>query len=234
MSEKIQYPTIWLAGDSTCANKREAERPQTGWGEMLPRLLLPGIRVSNHAKNGRSTKSFLAEGRIGPILRDIQPGDWLFVQFGHNDEKLDDPSRGTDPSPGGLFEENLSVFANEARKRGALPVFLTPVQRRSFDSNGHINLTHAAWEQAMRRFGDSYKEIVLDVSTASALLFEKAGPDESLKLFMHLKKGESENYPNGDADNTHFCERGALEVAKLVVQLVKQEQRLKALQKYLV
>lgn len=197
--------TLFLAGDSTAAQKYADAAPETGWGMALPFFLHRGVRVANHAVNGRSTKSFLDEGRLDAILTAIRPGDLLLVQFGHNDQKVADPSRYTEPWT--TYQDNLRVFVEGARARGALPVLATSVERRKFDADGTALRTLGAYPAAMRETARASDVPLLDVEALSLALWHRLGPEATKPYF---------NWTPTEQDNTHFNPRGAIEVARLV------------------
>lgn len=141
--------TLFIAGDSTAAQKYADAAPETGWGMALPFFLHKDVTVANHAINGRSTKSFLDEGRLDAILEVIRPGDLLLIQFAHNDQKDTDPTRYTEPWS--TYQDNLRRYVSEARERGALPVLATSVERRKFDADGRALRTLGDYPAAMRR-----------------------------------------------------------------------------------
>lgn len=220
--------TVYLAGDSTCANKQADKRPETGWGEMLGAHFKEGkVKIDNRALNGRSTRSFIAEGHWQKILDALKKGDYVFIQFGHNDEK-----EGTDryASPAD-YRKNLIQFIEDVRAKKAIPVLLTPVMRRRFDEKGNFSDTHGEYPGVVRSVADEYKTALIDMHRASETVIKKYGPEESRKLFLQLKPGENPNYPKGVEDNTHFSQLGAGEMAKLVVAGIR-EQKL-GLKKYL-
>ena len=211
--------TVFLAGDSTCAIKLPDKRPETGWGEMLGKYFKDGtVRVDNRALNGRSTKSFIAEGHWQKILDDLKNGDYVFIQFGHNDESKSKGDRYTQPED---FRRNLSRFVTEVRSRGGNPVLLTPVMRRSF-KDGKFYDTHGEYPDLVRAVAKEQKVPLIDMHRMTESLLVKLGPDESRKLFLQLKPGENVNYPNGVEDNTHFNPTGADEMARLVVQGIRE------------
>ncbi|MFE5912567.1 rhamnogalacturonan acetylesterase [Streptomyces wedmorensis] len=197
--------TLFVAGDSTAAQKYADAAPETGWGMALPFFLHRGIEVANHAVNGRSTKSFLDEGRLEPILAAACPGDLLLIQFGHNDEKAADPSRHTEPWT--TYQDNLRVFVEGARSRGALPVLATSVERRKFAADGTALRTHGAYPAAMREAAAASDVPLLDVEELSLALWQRLGP-EATKMYF--------NWTATEQDNTHFNPPGAIEVARLV------------------
>lgn len=204
--------TVYLAGDSTMAHKLAEKRPETGWGEMLPLFLDSTVRVSNHAMNGRSTRTFIAEGRWAAIVDSLHPRDVVVIQFGHNDEAVDKPDRYTPPAD---FRANLDRMVSDVRGRGAIPILFTPVRRRKFDSAGQLVDTHGEYPDIVRAIADRDHVPLVDMHRSSAALLSRLGPDSSLALFLQVEPGESPNYPAGLHDNTHFRPRGAFEMARL-------------------
>ncbi|WP_282692793.1 rhamnogalacturonan acetylesterase [Streptomyces sp. CC208A] len=199
--------TLFIAGDSTAAQKYADAAPETGWGTALPFFLHHGITVANHAVNGRSTKSFLDEGRLEPIGAAMRPGDILLVQFGHNDQKTTDPARSTDPW--GSYQDNLRVFVEAARSRGALPVLATSVERRRFDAEGNARRSLGDYPAAMRELAAASGVPLLDVEALSLALWQRLGPEATKTYF---------NWTDTEQDNTHFNPPGAIEVSRLVAR----------------
>ncbi|MFI5801438.1 rhamnogalacturonan acetylesterase [Streptomyces sp. NPDC051561] len=199
-------PTLYLAGDSTASQKDLAAAPETGWGMALAFFLADGVRLSNHAMNGRSSRSFVEEGRLDAILDAIRPGDRLLLQFGHNDQK-EEPDRRTDPWTS--YPEYLMHGVKGARARGAVPVLLTPVERREFDAVGRALPTHGDFPAAMRALAQQQEVPLVDVSTLSLARWQELGPEASKECFLWA--GETR-------DNTHFRPRGAIEVARMVAR----------------
>ncbi|MBK9529241.1 MAG: rhamnogalacturonan acetylesterase [Acidobacteria bacterium] len=225
----FSQPTIFLAGDSTMASKLPEKRPETGWGEMLGGHFQDGmVRIENRAMNGRSTKTFLSEGRWQRIVDDLKKGDFVFVQFGHNDSSKDKGERYTPPED---YKKNLIKFIDEVRAKGGTPVLLTPVMRRRFDKDGRFYDTHGEYPAIVRTVAHEYQTPLIDMHKASEGVIVKYGVEESRKLFLQLKPGENPNYPNGVDDNTHFSPLGAEEMAKVAVNGIR-ENKLK-LAKYL-
>ncbi|MFF5288291.1 rhamnogalacturonan acetylesterase [Paractinoplanes globisporus] len=208
--------TIFVAGDSTAATYATADVPRAGWGQALPVFLRPEIAVVNAALSGASSKSFADLGRLDLILAAIRAGDLLLVSFGHNDEKTDDPARGT--TPYGTFQEYLRLYLDGARARRAHPVLVTPVERRRFTADGVPYLSHGEYPDAMRALAESTRTPLIDLTALSFALWGSLGPDATKDYFLWLDAGESPNYPDGVADNTHFQAHGAIEVARLVAQ----------------
>ena len=222
--------TIFLAGDSTMAEKTSDKRPETGWGEMLGQHFKTGkVRIDNRAANGRSTKSFIAEGRWQKIIDDLKRGDYVFIQFGHNDESKEKGDRYTPPED---FRKNLIRFISDVRAKDGYPVLLTPVMRRRFDKDGKFYDVHPAeYPEIFRSVATSEKVPLIDMHRRSETVLVRYGPEESKKLFLQLKPGENANYPNGVEDNTHFSPLGAEEMAKLVVEGIRESKI--GLRKYL-
>lgn len=207
--------TIYLAGDSTMAAKFAAKRPETGWGEMLEANFRPGtVKVVNRAANGRSTKTFISEGKWGSIVDGLKKGDYVFIQFGHNDGTKDKGERYTPPED---YKKNLVRFVDEVRARGANPVLLTPVMRRRFDKDGRFYDTHGEYPDIVRAVARDFKVPLIDMHRMSEAVIVGYGVEGSKKLFLKLESGENPNYPNGVDDNTHFSPLGADEMAKLAV-----------------
>jgi lysophospholipase L1-like esterase len=204
--------TVYLAGDSTMAHKLAEKRPETGWGEMLPPFLAPTVRVSNQAMNGRSTRTFIAEGRWQAIIDSAHAGDFVFIQFGHNDEAVDKPDRYTPPAD---YRANLVRMVADVRARGASPILFTPVRRRKFDDAGQLVDTHGEYPDIVRAVAAEQGVPLVDMHKSTAELLSRFGRDSSALLFLQVEPGETPNYPAGVHDNTHFRPRGATEVARL-------------------
>ncbi|MBD0379024.1 rhamnogalacturonan acetylesterase [Paenibacillus sedimenti] len=215
-----QAATLFLAGDSTVTDQPEDGYPYTGWGQMLPKFIKADAAVANHAVSGRSSKSFINEGRLEPMIRQMGPNDYLFIQFGHNDQKLDE-ERFT--SPFTTYKQHLKVYIDEARQRGATPILVTSVQRRFFGQDGVLMDTHGEYVTAMKQLAEEEDVILIDLAEKSKQLFEKLGPEETKSLFMWTLPGEFPNFPKGVEDNTHFQERGGIAIAKLVVDSIKEQ-----------
>jgi len=176
------------------------------------------VTIANHAKNGRSTKSFIAEGRWDSIITMLQPNDYVFIQFGHNDQGKNKIGRYTSPAE---FYENLCRFVDDVRSKKATPVLLTPVMRRRFDESGQFYDVHGEYPDITRKAAKDKKACLLDMHKLSEELLIKYGKEHSKDLFLIAAPGVWNNYPNGIDDNTHFNEKGALEMAKLAVKAIK-------------
>ncbi|WP_246076904.1 rhamnogalacturonan acetylesterase [Pedobacter ureilyticus] len=218
--------TLFIVGDSTAANKVEKALPENGWGMRIGEFFSDKVTIANKAANGRSTKSFIAERRWQAVLNELKPGDFVFIQFGHNDEKIDKPDVGTSLDE---YKANLILYVNQAKEKKANPVLLTPIMRRSF-TNGVFVDTHKGYPDVVRKLADSLKVPLIDMHQKTQKLLVGLGEQGSIKLFNHLDSGHV-NYPKGVKDNTHLNVEGAKEVAALVAQGIK-EQKL-GLAKYL-
>lgn len=199
--------TLFIAGDSTAAQKYSDAAPETGWGMALPFFLHKDRPVANHAVNGRSSKSFIDEGRLDAVLAAIRPGDVLLVQFAHNDEKTTDPTRYTEPWT--TYQDHLRMYVDGARAKGARPVFATPVERRRFDAGGNAVPTHGEYPAAMRALAETERVALLDIQALSLALWQELGVEETKTYF---------NWTESEQDNTHFNPPGAIAVARLVTR----------------
>lgn len=206
---------IFWAGDSTAATNKFATFPQTGIAQAFDRYTRTDVVVYNHAVNGRSTKSFIDESRLAKIYDEISEGDFLFIQFGHNDEKIKDPKRYTDPH--GEFIDNLGKFINVARNKKAYPLLITPVERRLFDENGNLKPSeHTEYVAGIKEAGEKFNVPVVDLFTKSREFLEKTGDEASKKYYMNLEKGEASWAPEGKIDNSHLRYEGALLYAGMI------------------
>ena len=211
--------TIYLAGDSTMATKAADKRPETGWGEALGACFNPaGVRIVNRAVNGRSTKSFVSEGRWKAIVDSLKPGDYVAIQFGHNDEKVDTPM-GSTPE---LYKENLARFVDQVREKDATPILLTPITRRKWSEDGVLVDTHGKYSDAVYTLSRQKKAPFIDMHRNSERVLARYGLDSSKVLFLHLAPGENPNYPAGVTDDTHLSPLGAREMAGVFVDGIRQ------------
>ena len=195
---------IFVCGDSTAQTYDPAETLMVGWGQLLGEHL-PGVTVCNHAKAGRSTKSFLAEGRLQQLDGLVGSGDLVLIQFAHNDEN-EKPERHTEPYT--TYTENLTAFVRFARERGAIPVFLTPICMRVWE-DGVLQETHGEYLAAMRQLAERLHVPLIDAYRDSFAAVAEAGEEGSKAFFMHLKPGEDKRYPEGLSDNAHTRRAGA-------------------------
>lgn len=208
---------VWLIGDSTMANKEIRAYPETGWGMPFTYFFDSTVVVDNRAKNGRSTQSFIDEKLWQPVVDNLNAGDYVFIQFGHNDEV---PTKKTYTTEG-QFKTNLIRYINETRAKKATPVLITPVARRKFDSTGQIVGTHEVYSEIVRSVAKQLNVPLIDLDKKSQTLLQQFGPENSKLLYNHLQPGEHPNYPDGKVDDTHFSELGARKMAEIVLQEVK-------------
>lgn len=216
------HPALHLAGDSTMADKPLLQpNPERGWGQLFRSLMKEPERLLNHAANGRSTKRFIDEGRWAHLLSQIAPGDFVLIQFGHNDARIDDPARYAPADT--VYKNNLRRFVREVRERGATPWLATPVVRRKFDASGKLVETHGPYPDAMRAVAAEMNVPLLDMHQASRGFVQQLGDEASKPLFMWLKPGEYPMYPEGKQDDTHFTGPGALAMAMLAAQAMQSQ-----------
>ena len=206
--------TIFMAGDSTMSIKETRAYPETGWGMPFTYFWDSTVRIVNRAKNGRSTKTFISEGLWKSIIDEVKEGDYVFIQFGHNDESKEKGERYATPD---TFRMNLTRFISETRTKKGIPVLFTPVSRRKFDSTGVAIETHKEYSAYVKEVAAKEKVLFIDLDTKSRELYQQFGKETSKLLFMQLKPGDHPNYPDGRDDNTHFTELGARLIAQLVL-----------------
>ena len=235
--------TIFIIGDSTAADKQNPQtNPERGWGMVLQGCFDRHVMVSNHAVNGRSSKSFISEGRWQKVLQQLKPGDYVVIQFGHNDEKLD-TARHTEP--GSTFDDNLRRFARETLQRGAHPILMNAVVRRNFfqatdgtaedealrntkyedeqvNSDTLID-THGAYLLSPRRVAEELGVVFVDANRITHDLEQGLGVEGSRRLHMWFRPGEVASIPNGRHDNTHYNVYGAHVVANLLADAIGRE-----------
>lgn len=209
---------IFLAGDSTMSIKEVKAYPETGWGMPFVNFWDSTITVVNRAKNGRSTKTFISEGLWKSIYGEAGEGDYVFIQFGHNDEAVEKKERYATPD---TFKMNLTKFVTEAREKMAIPVLITPVSRRRFDSTGRAIETHLVYSQLTREVATAQHVPLIDLDQLSMTLYQQFGKENSKWLFLQLKPGEHPNYPDGRDDNTHFNELGARLIAQIILKEIR-------------
>lgn len=209
---------IFLAGDSTMSIKETKAYPETGWGMPFVQFWDSTVTVVNRAKNGRSTKTFLSEGLWKSIYDEAGEGDYVIIQFGHNDESPDKKERYATPD---TFKMNLTRFINETREKKATPILFTPVSRRKFDKSGNALPTHEQYSALVKEVAKETGVLFIDLDEKSRALYQQMGEENSKLLFLQLQPGEHPNYPEGKTDNTHFNELGARLIAQLVLKELK-------------
>jgi len=205
-------PRVHLAGDSTMADKpTEPPNPEHGWGQLLPKFFKDPAMIVNHAANGRSTRSFITEGRWQKLVDALRPGDWVIIQFAHNDEKIF-------PNARGEFQDNLRRFVADVRAKQANPILATPCARRSFDESGRLADTHGDYPDAVRAVAAATKVPLLEMNLLTMDLEAGHGPEGSKRLHLWIGAGVYQRQPAGYQDDTHYSAYGAERVAALAVQ----------------
>lgn len=217
--EKDQ-PVLYMIGDSTMANKTDLDYPERGWGQLLPTFFDSTFKIENHAQNGRSTRSFIYEGRWDSVCNKLNAGDFVLIQFGHNDEVLTKTKTYTTPEE---FKFNLKKFVIEAKKKGAKPILCTSVARRNF-VDGVQTDTHGDYPGYLIQVAEEMKVPCIDMNEKSTKVLVELGEEASLNLFLQIPPGVYKKVPEGKIDNTHFSEKGAAEMAKLFVDGIKDLQ----------
>ena len=209
-----ETPTVYIAGDSTVQTYDPYWKPQAGWGQMISRYFIPDITFSNQSIGGRSSKSFLLEGRLDNILRALKPNDYFLIQFGHNDATISIPERYASPED---YKNYLKTYITGARQRGAVPILVTPVGRRDYNSTtGSFNVSFPAYVNAMKELAQEMDVPLVDLSTLSRAYYDTLGPIGTLAVFLHVPAGVYTAFPNGSSDDTHFQEYGAIQIARLL------------------
>ena len=217
---KKETTRVFLAGDSTMSYKLPEDAPETGWGMIIPEYFdTTAVRFENHAVNGRSTKSFRSLGHWEKMIARVQSGDYVFLQFGHNDSKISDSTRYAPAQT--AYRANLTQFIAEIRAKGGKPVLFTPVDRRKFDKNGGFVDQHGEYPGVVRELADQLKVSLIDLEQKSRAMLEKIGAEDSRSLFMNFAGGIYPKYPDAKEDNTHFTPYGAALVAALVAEAIK-------------
>lgn len=211
---------VFLVGDSTMSDKTADAYPETGWRQVFPEFFDSAkVEFENHAKNGRSSKSFIYEGRWDSLLGRITPGSYVFIQFGHNDES---PCKGERYSTLPEFKNNLRKYVTDVRAMEAFPILMTPVVRMKFNENGELVLTHGKYPDATIEIAEELHVPLIDHRTLSAELVSQKGDSLSRDLYLRVEKGHP-NYPDGKQDDTHFSPDGARELARLVVDAIREK-----------
>lgn len=211
-----QTLTIYTIGDSTMSDKKNPEvNPEHGWVQVLPQFFNDKVTIHNHASNGRSTRSFIAENRWDSVYHKLNKGDYVFIQFGHNDQKENDATRYTNPYT--TYRNNLIKFILETREKQAIPILFTSIARRNFNAYGTLEETHGAYPLVVRLVAQEYDLPLIDLQFVSEKLEESYGVEGSKKLHLHFEPNEHPYFPDGKEDDTHLSLLGATEIAKLAV-----------------
>ena len=212
--------TIYTIGDSTMSHYDSTKDLRVGWADGLGSYFNSYAVIENDARSGRSSKSFIDEGLWTAVINKVKAGDYVFIQFGHNDEKTD-VSLHTDPYT--TYSANLIRFVTETRAKGGIPVLFTSICRRNFGSDGILKDTHGDYPPAMRKVADSLKVLLVDMTVKTTALVQSYGPDSSKKIYNYVAVGASPIYPSGNTDDTHINKFGAFLFAGLAVQGIRDQ-----------
>jgi len=208
--------TVFLCGNSTVVD--QDNEPWCGWGQMVPRFLDDKVCVANYAESGEAANSFVSAGRLKKILSKIKAGDYVFVEFGHNDQKQKGPNDG----PWASYTINMRRFITETRAKGGIPVLVTSMHRRNFDENGKVVNTLGEYPDAVRKLASDENVALIDLNAMSKIMYEAWGPEESVKAFVHYPANTFPNQAKALADNTHFNSYGGYELAKCILEGIKK------------
>lgn len=211
-------PTIFLAGNSTVVNQED--EPWASWGQMIPRFFDTGVAIANHAESGLALSSFLSSRRLAKILSIAKSGDYLLIEFGHNDQK----EKGENAGAYKGYSERLRYFVREFRAKGGIPVILTSTARRSFDEQGHLRQTLGDFPAAARKVASELQVPLIDLNKKTSIFYEALGVEGSKRAFVHYPAHTFPNQENALADNTHFNPYGAYEIAKMVLVGIEENQ----------
>lgn len=209
--------TIWMIGDSTMSIKKPTAFPETGWGMEVQPFFDNTVKIENKAMNGRSTRSYINEKRWQEVMDQLKEGDYVLIEFGHNDEKIEKPAVGTSLDE---FRDNLARFINDTKEKKAIPVLMTPICRRNF-KNGILTDTHKGYPDVVRKLADSLRVPLVDMQRKTEQLLTSLGDEGSKVLFNYVEPGNA-NYPEGKKDDTHLSPMGAKKIAGLAVEGLKE------------
>ena len=215
--------SVWMIGDSTMCDYESSRAPLTGWGMPFAGFFTADVQLNNRAKGGRSTRTFLSEKRWKNVADSLSKGDYVLIQFGHNDEATEERYKDR-YTPVADYKANLALFIKESRAKSAVPILITPVSRMSFDKSGMAKETHAEYSAAVYEVAKMYDVPLIDLDRDSRAMYQQMGPEGTKRLFMQLEQGAHPNYPEGKKDNTHFNEFGARKIAQLVRSEMKKQQ----------
>jgi len=224
LNVSAQKITIYGIGDSTMADKvKPNENPEHGWLQVFPKFFTDDVKVINKAVNGRSTKSFIDQKRWDSIYKVLKPGNYVFIQFGHNDAKQNDSTRYTNPHT--AYRYNLIRFVKESREKGAIPILFSSISRRNFNEQGVLISTHGDYPLEARLVAQEFKVPFIDLEYFTEILETSFGPEKSKELHLHYQPGENPYYPDGKSDDTHLSLKGATEISKIVIRELKKWNR---------
>ncbi len=212
---------VYLVGDSTMCYYEPNRAPLTGWGMPFTYFFDSTVEVLNKARGGRSTRTFISEQRWQPIADSLQEGDYVLIQFGHNDEAKEEKYKDRYTSVPD-YKSNLGLMIRQTKEKKAIPVLITPVTRMKFDSTGNAMETHTEYTAAMYEVAKEQNVALIDLDKKSRELLQQLGPKFAKYLFMQLDPMEHPNYPTGQKDNTHFTEFGARKMAEIVLAGIRE------------
>jgi lysophospholipase L1-like esterase len=213
----VSVPTVFLAGNSTVVD--QAEEPWAAWGQMIPAFFSNKIAIANYAESGETLRAFKGERRLEKLWSMSKPGDYIFIEFAHNDQK----PGGNHLDPFTTYKQTLKEWIGEARKRNMIPVLVTSMNRRTFDSTGRITNSLGDYPEAMRQTGKEEQVPVIDLNAMSKTLYEAWGPEPSKKAFVHFPANSFPNQPKELKDDTHFSTYGAYELAKCIAKGIRAQ-----------
>ena len=215
-------PVLYVIGDSTAAAYGPERYPLFGWAQVLDYYFDDNrLTVQDKAVSGRSSKSFLDEGRWTPIREALKPGDFVFIQFGHNDQKKSDPKRYTEPYT--TYTEHLQRYIDDTRAAGASPILLTPINRNGWETQRKLTDSLGDYPDAVRKLAKEAKVPLIDMHRMTARYFEKLGQEKTTRLFINLPAGLYPIYPEGKPDNTHLQEQGAYAISALAIKSIRRQ-----------
>jgi DNA sulfur modification protein DndE len=214
-SEQEQPPVLYMIGDSTMANKPDLDYPERGWGQVLPAFFDSTLTIDNHARNGRSSRSFIYEARWDRVYSKLKPNDYVVIQFGHNDDVVTKTGRHSTLEE---YNYNLSKFVRETKEKGAHPILCTPIVRRNFNEDGILVETHGKYPGVVRDVASRFGVPLVDMHLKSRELVKNLGVEKSIPLYLHFPANIHPKAPDGKKDNTHFNEAGAKKMASFFVE----------------
>lgn len=251
-AEPTDTVTVFMIGDSTMANKPlDKENQERGWGQMLPLYFQGAVKIDNHAVNGRSSKSFYDEGRWDTVMERLRPGDYVIIQFGHNDEK---PKADRHTDPGSTFDAQLRKYVDDTRSKGATPILMNSIVRRNFPASASVKAedrddnppvgpgkdteggyllvdTHGAYLDSPRNVAKEADVVFIDMNAITHQLVQTLGPTLSKELYMWIPADTYEFCPKGKADNTHLNVLGGIVVSRLAANALAE--KVPALRQYI-
>ncbi len=212
--------TVFSVGDSTMSHYTTADDyPLKGWMMMIAPMFNNAVVISNAARSGRSSKSYRSEGRWEKVIDQVKSGDYVFIQFGHNDSAKD-TLRHTNARID--FRQNLINYVNETTAKGGHPILFTSIARRQFDNAGKLVDTHGDYVQVVRELAEDLNIPLVDLNKKTSELLQKMGPEESKKMFLYVEPGRYKEALEGKKDDTHLCTEGAIKVAELAIEGIKE------------